>query len=284
MKYKFTLIHKVVLNEWKHPKRNNNRLFNKKNFKKYISNEILIDNSFFVLTIEKPNYNNHHIIFLHGGAYIMDALFFHRDIFKIFANKGYRCSFIDYPKAPIYDASKTIEVVYKSYLELLKKYPNDNFHFFGDSAGGGLELAILYKIRDNNLLLPNSNALISPWLDVSMQTSKADNYDFFDILLPENGLKQAGIEYAKDLDITDPSVSPIYGDVDNLNNFILFYADNELLKDDSIAFINKVKQAKNTHVEFHVAKKSFHDYVIVTALKIAKYAIELIDEFFRKNE
>jgi len=33
-----------------------------------------------------------------------------------------------------------------------------------------------------------------------MQTSKADNYDFFDILLPETGLKQAGIEYAKTLD------------------------------------------------------------------------------------
>lgn len=81
-----------------------------------------------------------HVIFLHGGAYVLETMPAHRELAEYWAlNCGLRVSCIDYPLAPEYDVHFCHQVVIKAYQQLQAQYRDDTFLLFGDSAGGGVE-------------------------------------------------------------------------------------------------------------------------------------------------
>ena len=61
---------------------------------------------------------------------------------------GLKVTFIDYPLAPEHTYEKTHEIVMKHTERLQLKNYGDEFYLFGDSAGGGLALAVLQILRD----------------------------------------------------------------------------------------------------------------------------------------
>ena len=96
------------------PERNTD-VFNRKNFSKgFITEEGFID-GFQVITVKTEKSLNRHVIFLHGGGYVLRAVKSHKNIVKRMVKKyNLKVTFIDYPLAPEHTADKTHEVLMKA--------------------------------------------------------------------------------------------------------------------------------------------------------------------------
>jgi monoterpene epsilon-lactone hydrolase len=275
------LIQKYVYAGYKKPKRTNGKVFSLSNFKKpYQAMESYID-GYRLVTIQSWCCHQHHIVFFHGGAYINEPVYLHRRIAKKFTDYGFRVTYFDYPMAPEHTADFTNHWVVKAYRSLLTQYPDDTFHVFGDSAGGGLAVTFLKLLRDLGIQqAPRNCALASPWLDVSLTNPDIEEYLKKDRLLPREGLIYAGRTYAGKLDTKDPYVSPIYGDLRNLGSMIMFFTTNEIFAPDCEKFVRLITQAEGSAIIAHQENSLVHDYLMIPKAPEANEAIQKIVRFF----
>ena len=204
------IFHKLLTN----PDRGTNQISsNKLNGKVFVDQSII--DGFKIVTVRSKNPTAKHILFLHGGAYFAEAVKGHRQLIEnLVLLHNFKVSFFDYPLSPENNATITTRFIEKAFNKMADEFPTDEFLLFGDSAGGGLALALLQLLRDNhNLQIPLKTVLVSPWLDISMSNSEISDYTDKDVLLNVAGLKKCGEVYAQDLDLKDSRVSPIYGNL-----------------------------------------------------------------------
>ena len=255
--------------------------FNRKNFRKeFITEEEFID-SFQVITVKTEESLNRHVIFLHGGGYVLRAVKSHKNIVERMVKKyNLKVTFIDYPLAPEHTADKTHEVLMKAYKSVTQKNINDKFYFFGDSAGGGLALAFLQEARDKNVIpFPEKTVLMSPWPDISMTNKEIKKFEKKDPLLPVQSLIKIGKQYAGNLDLKSPLVSPIYGNMDNLGEIMLLFGTNEVFYPDCMKLSDMLNVAKGTVVEPYIGKNLCHDWILAP-LKETDEALDAIGKFY----
>ncbi|MGB7594353.1 MAG: alpha/beta hydrolase [Erysipelotrichaceae bacterium] len=275
------LIKKMIFREFRSPHRSNGKSLAESKFKKPYSAEEFFLDGHRVTTIERSNFNQHHILFFHGGAYACDASYMHRLMVQRFVDDGFRVTFFDYPMIPEHTASFTNRWVIDAYQKLVLKYPDDTYVIFGDSAGGGLSLVFRMLIRDQKITpVPQNSVLASPWLDVSMSNPDILHLSDLDKVLPLDGLIWAGERYAGELGVKNPYVSPIYGNLDDLGDILLFYSTREMLVPDCERFIELAKQAEATTVSSEVCDGLFHDYLLTIHTKAAKHAFRRITAFY----
>ena len=255
--------------------------FNRKNFRKeFITEEEFID-SFQAITVKTEESLNRHVIFLHGGGYVLRAVRSHKNIVERMVKKyNLKVTFIDYPLAPEHTADKTHEVLMKAYKSVTQKNINDKFYFFGDSAGGGLALAFLQEARDKNVIpFPEKTVLMSPWPDISMTNKEIKKFEKKDPLLPVQSLIKIGKQYAGNLDLKSPLVSPIYGNMDNLGEIMLLFGTNEVFYPDCMKLSDMLNVAKGTVVEPYIGKNLCHDWILAPLKETGK-ALDAIGEFY----
>ena len=255
--------------------------FNRKNFRKeFITEEEFID-SFQVLTVKTEESLNRHVIFLHGGGYVLRAVRSHKNIVERMVKKyNLKVTFVDYPLAPEYTADKTHEVLMKAYKSVTEKNIGDEFYFFGDSAGGGLALAFLQEARDNYVTpFPKKTVLMSPWPDISMTNEEIKDFEEKDPLLPVQSLIKVGKQYAGNLDLKSPLVSPVYGNMDNLGDIMLLFGTNEVLYPDCMKLSDMFDIAIGTRMELYIGENLCHDWILAP-LKETDEALDAIGEFY----
>jgi len=161
----------------------------------------------------------------------------------------------------------------------IKKYKNDEFYLFGDSSGGGLALAFLQRLKEEKQLpFPKKTVLMSPWADVSMTNEEIEEFAEKDPLLPLNGLIITGKQFAGELDVKDPLISPIYGNMDNLGEIFLIFGTNEILYPDCLKLSDMLEIAVGTSVEIKIGENLCHDWILAPL----KESEETIDEIGKK--
>ena len=255
--------------------------FNRKNFRKeFIAEEEFID-GFQVITVKTEESLNRHVIFLHGGGYVLRAVRSHKNIVERMVKKyNLKVTFVDYPLAPEYTADKTHEVLMKAYKSVTEKNIGDEFYFFGDSAGGGLALAFLQEARDKDVTpFPKKTVLMSPWPDISMTNEEIKDFEEKDPLLPVQSLIKAGKQYAGNLDLKSPLVSPIYGNMDNLGDIMLLFGTNEVLYPDCMKLSDMFDIAIGTRMELYIGENLCHDWILAP-LKETDEALDAIGKFY----
>ena len=239
---------------------------------------------FDVLTIKnRASPSSEHIVFFHGGAYVVEASAIHRRIVKAFVLKhGFTVTFIDYPKAPEHTFKTTHRVILEAYQDILMRNMNDDIFFFGDSAGGGLALAFLQVLRDRKgIPMPKKTVLMSPWVDVTMENKKIVEYESKDPILTVDGLIAPGKMYAGSGNAKNPLISPIYGDLSGLGPIQAFTGTNEILYPDCIDLADKLEQASGSSVELIIEPGMIHDWIIMPTDE-SKKTIRQMAEFCRK--
>lgn len=236
---------------------------------------------FTMLTITASPSARKHIFFLHGGAYVAEAGAGHRSLVELLAREyGYRVTFINYPLAPEHDILTSLEVLQEAYTLLVQAYPGDAFCLAGDSAGGGLALSLLQKLRDEGVeTRPEKTVLFSPWLDAGMTNPGIDTLVEKDVLLHKEGLIACGELYAGGLELNDPRLSPIYGDLDGLSQIRVFVSAHELFYPDCILLLEKASSARDTYVNLSVKEQMVHDWVILP-LRERDEALKEVAAFF----
>lgn len=216
-----------------------------------------------VFTIIPDTVNSDKMIFyLHGGAYITGITYPHwHFVSKISVTSATRLTIIDYPIAPENDYRETFHSVLTAYEELLKEYDASKIVFIGDSAGGGLALALAQRLKQEKLPQPRCLILLSPWLDVTMSNPEIQYLEKKDKFLSKRSLIESGKLYARDADRRNYMISPIYGDLNGLADIHLFTGGHEILAADARK-LRDLAQHANVNFHYYEFDKMFHVWML----------------------
>jgi len=231
--------------------------------KDFLVSEIYVFNRTVATVSPKQKASTKHLIYFHGGAYVMVGLPMHWHMLrKLIKNSGFTISYVDYPLAPHSDFRNTIAMVEQSLKKLYVKYQGDEFILMGDSAGGGLALALMQKLRDDKIpYKPQKAVLFSPWLDVTMSHPEIAELEELDILLSLESLNNAARSYAQGADLNHPLLSPINGQLDDLGAIALFVGTHEMFLPDSRKFSALIEKS-NTEFRYFEYAEMVHDWIL----------------------
>ena len=177
------------------------------------------------------------LVYFAGGTYIDPPSATHwYFIDELAARTGAEVIVPVYPLLPEADAEECLAVLRPFYTEIVTAMDCGTLAFGGDSAGGGLALSTAQVLAAEGADGPDRLLLISPWLDVSMENEELSAYEAADPKLDRETLRFAGSLRAGDLDVTDPLVSPLYGDCSGLGDILLMAGTRELLYPDILRF------------------------------------------------
>lgn len=193
------------------------------------------------------------VLYFHGGGYVVSSAKTHRDVAKHLAQESSADVLtVDYRLAPENPFPAALEDAESAYDWLLDE-GNDPTRIIvsGDSAGGGLALALLLKLRDQKKPLPACAVLYSPWADLTCSgASYTDNAETSPVGNRDMGLGMAAQYMGEDGDPENPYASPVFGSYDGLPPLLIQVSDTEVFLDDSLTVERKAKEAKvNARVE-----------------------------------
>jgi monoterpene epsilon-lactone hydrolase len=183
------------------------------------------------------------LLYFHGGGYIAGSPATHRDLVaRIARASGARCIVVDYRKAPEHPYPAPLDDGEAAYKELLASgTPPERIFVGGDSAGGGMALAVMLRARQAGLPLPRAGVLLSPWVDLTRQGHSVAANAAFDYLTPES-LEYGVGYYLQGHDPRDPEVSPLFADLAGLPPLLiqtgdaeLFFSENQALAERAVA-------------------------------------------------
>ena len=216
------------------------------------------------------------ILFIHGGAYVLNVSMFQWEFVEALAAKT-NCTIVvpDYPLAPSATYKEAYDFVQLVYDDLVSKHTSKNIILTGDSAGGGFIAGFAQKQKNEHKPLPAQVIMLSPWMDISMDNPEISKSVKHDKILNIIGTQLAGRAYAGNLDVKNYLVSPIYGDFSGIENISVFTSTYDLLYADCKKFKDNMKN-ENIPINYFEYPKMFHGWMIVTWLKESKSAIAQI--------
>lgn len=170
------------------------------------------------------------LLYLHGGAYLVGSPTTHRAVAAHLADAtGAVCHVLDYRLAPEHPYPAAVDDALAAYRDLLESgYSADRIVVAGDSAGGGLTLALALRLRSVDVALPAALGLISPWVDLSL-TGLDSSVD--DPLLDRGWMELGASSYAGGR-VDLPEVSPLKADLTGLPPLFVHAASDEMIRDD----------------------------------------------------
>ena len=202
------------------------------------------------------------VFYIHGGGYQHDFSPFHWLFMKNIIDRtdavliapAYRLI----PFATWKEAFVLILPVYREYAE---RYPDKKLILMGDSAGGGLALALAEQMKQDKLRLPDEMILLSPWVDATMGNPDIAQYADEDPWLSVPWLKVCGRSWAGDKGLDDYHISPINGDMEGLHNILVFSGTKEVFYPDLMRFFSLIEQ--NETNELVVGKDMMHVFPLM---------------------
>ena len=216
-----------------------------------------------VFTIEPKQFkNNNYIIYFHGGSYMAEINNEHWAFLeRVINDTGATVILPDYPLSPKYNYKDVFNMVEPLYNEIINKVNPENLIIMGDSAGGGLALALVEKVSLDGTSLPEKTILISPWLDVRLDNPQIDDVQKNDKLLNKETLKLAGLAYANPDGIDCYLVNPIDGNLSNLKNVTIFTGTYDILNPDVHVLEEKAKE-QGTQIDVREYDKASHIWIL----------------------
>ena len=206
--------------------------------------------TFFSRTVYYINLNNDLnqtiIFYMHGGAYVHGLSKMHYALFKKLI-KYTQCVLVapDYPLVPKASVDDIYLFLETSYLDLIKAHPKSKVILMGDSAGGGLALGLAMHLYKKHQIKDHQVMLLSPWLDISMENPRIKEIEDQDPILNLETLQCVGKMYARDLNIKDERLSPIYGSFECIQKIDLWTGTKDILYADALELEEKLKEQKH---------------------------------------
>ena len=231
----------------------------------------------------KPQTESTQLIFhIHGGAFFLGSLKTHRAFLtQIAARTQMQVLHVDYPLSPEHQHPEAIDALFDIYTTLLDQgVQSKDIILSGDSCGANLALALALRIQQEKLPQVSGLILLSPFLDLTL-TSESLRYNAqHDALLSIETL-ETGINYyvPKNMDKSDPTISPLFADLTGLPPILVQVGSKEILLDDAQRFKERAEQA-NVEVHFKIYTCMWHNFQMFSAwFDEAQQAIADLAEF-----
>ncbi len=240
---------------------------------------------------ENPN-TDKVILQLHGGGYI-GAM---RNAYRMFAglycevSGGMSVLTIDYRVAPEHPYPAALEDAVAAYQYLLDEgWFAEQIIVAGDSAGGGLAMALCHYLKDHHMMLPCGIIAMSPWTDLLASGESYDtNYERDPLFGNTRDSLIYNKDYVGDHDPMDSYISPLYGDFRGFPPMLIQVGSYEMLLSDSVSVAAKARQ-QGVRVRLSIYEGMFHVFQMAAKMmpesrrawvEIGKF-IELIDRSAR---
>ncbi|KAI0361031.1 hypothetical protein OH77DRAFT_387227 [Trametes cingulata] len=237
-------------------------------------------------TTGKPKRKERVVLYLHGGAYYMFSAATHRLITIPLAKYlDARLFAVDYRLAPETRFPGPLHDAVSAYFRLIDDLhvPPENIVVAGDSAGGGLALALLMYLRDNDYPLPSGAILMSPWVDLTMSCESWDSNAQYDIVpMPQPGdhLNPVACYLGEHMEkyLTHPYASPLFGDFKGLPPMLIQAGEVEVLRDEITLLAHKATLA-GVEVRHELYADMVHVFQSLPFLEAAKHAFVSCHDF-----
>lgn len=167
-----------------------------------------------------------------------------------------RCYSVDYRLPPEQPYPAALDDCVATYRALLDNYAADKIIVGGRSAGGNLAAATLLRLKAEGLPLPVALVLLSPQIDL---TESGDSFAVnagLDVVLPQS-LMANNLLYAAGADLTDPFLSPLFGDLSGFPPTLLATGTRDLFLSNTVRMHRKLREA-NVSAELHVFEAMPH--------------------------
>lgn len=206
------------------------------------------------------------ILYTHGGGYVSGSCSDHRAFVSKFAkNAGFKTLLFEYRLAPEHPFPAAVEDSMAVYAWLQDNgLDPKNILIAGESAGGGLCLALLLAIKDKNLEMPAAAVAISPWTDLSCSS---DSYTTQNRRSPApmNSWFVFSKHYAGEHSVQNPWISPLFGDLKGLPPLFINSGDSDELYEDGEKFHRKAVEA-GVASSFRRGKGMLHCYPLLAPM------------------
>lgn len=185
------------------------------------------------------------ILHLHGGGYIAGSAFIYRRFAAHTARAARLPVFLpDYALAPEHPFPAGLEDAMTAFTWLQKQgFDPSRIVLVGDSAGGGLALSLLLKLRETGAAMPGAVALVSPWTDLTVSSPSYQSLRDADPVISQHRLRVAGRHYAGSRNPADPMLSPLFADLKGLPPMLIQVGSDEMMLDDSVLFAERARAA-----------------------------------------
>ena len=182
------------------------------------------------------------ILFLHGSGYSKGSPTSHRPLVaRIVAETGVAALSLDYRLAPEHRFPAPLDDALAAYRGLLDTHPPEQLAVIGDSAGGGLAIALLLAAKDQGLPLPACAVTLSAWTDLAVTGAALPEVD--DPIVTQDLLRSAAALYLDGADPSHPYASPLYGDLTDLPPLLMQVGGREIMQEDTRRLADKARAA-----------------------------------------
>jgi len=226
------------------------------------------------------------LLFLHGGGYCSGSIISHRRMVSEAGRAaGVRTLAIAYRLAPENPFPAAFDDALNAW-HFLRGHgiAAEHIAIGGDSAGGGLSLAVALKLRNNKEKLPACLWLVSPWTDLTMSGSTLVTKDAVDPLIHKGYLCELADAYlGRAADRRDPSVSPLFAELTGMPPMLIQVGSAETLLDDSVRLAAATGQA-DVPVSLEIWPHMIHAWHLWNAgLEPGREALRSAGTFMREH-
>jgi acetyl esterase/lipase len=223
------------------------------------------------------------IFYLHGGAFFMGSPASYR-------NRAMRLSFRfnaevfvpAYRLAPEHPYPAALDDALAAWRFVSDLRKDVSIFVAGDSAGGGLSLSLLVKLRDLRQNMPNAALLLSPWTDLTVSGQSVEGNRRKDLWFTRKHLEQWASYYVGGADARSPYLSPVFADLSGLPPLLLLVGEDEVLIYDAL----RVREATSagTDVNVLIGKGMQHDWPLTLPwLDESRLAWEVMRRFIEEH-
>lgn len=234
------------------------------------------------VSVDRAHMKKYVILYCHGGGYSTGSSLYARTLTtKLAESTSMDVLCFDYRLAPEHPYPAACEDAMKAwdYLMLLG-YGARDVIVAGDSAGGNLALSLVFKLKEQERILPRGLVLLSPWTDLSSSGKTHTTRAEVDPVLDADYLKRMisnYVEKREEQDLLNPLISPLFGDFTGFPPAYIQAGDNEILLSDATRLHKKMIQA-NVSAKIDVFKGMWHVFQM-SPFKTAYEAMEKNAEF-----
>jgi epsilon-lactone hydrolase len=223
------------------------------------------------------------VLFLHGGGYVSGSLDSHRHMVGQAGREAHtRTLALAYRLAPEFPFPAALEDAIAGYRFLLSQgFDPKRIAVAGESAGGGLAIAMLVSLRDRGVPLPACIWCSSPWVDLEAIGGSMIAKASVDPLIQKPYLIELAAAYLNGVDARMPLASPLYSDLRGLPPMLIQVGSAETLLDDSVRLAG-VAGAADVRVTLEVWPDMIHGWhLFYPQLAAGRGALAQVGAFIR---
>jgi monoterpene epsilon-lactone hydrolase len=225
------------------------------------------------------------IYFLHGGGYSLGSLDSYRAfVARLAVAASARAFHIDYRLAPEHKFPAAVEDALAGYRWLIDRgIAPRSIVLAGDSAGGGLSVALLVALRDARDRLPAAAVLLSPWTDLAFTGASLRTRANADPIFGPTGNSTRLVErYLGELDPRTPLASPLYADLRGLPPLLIHVGTDEMILDDSTRLADRARAA-GVEVTLKIWPGLWHVFQMIPFLPESGQSLGEIGAFIQES-